>query len=59
VIKTCLTCKWFSEPTKTHKWHQCEWPYLERIPGAMKIVRLSINIQSPCENCPAYEEEIA
>jgi hypothetical protein len=66
--KTCLTCRWLSEPNDPAKWHECEWPaahrsaayyaVLERNPSLLWSGwnRNSINITRPIIDCPVHEE---
>lgn len=54
--RTCLTCRWISDPDEPHRWHACEWPMHERAPLAIVRAKHLINRDRPFENCPAYEE---
>lgn len=52
--RTCLNCRYLSEPNEPHIWHRCEWKKV--VPVACIQIRFgSIHIKKPHANCPTWE----
>lgn len=53
--QTCLNCKHFDEPEKSHKWHFCTWKP-EKLPHCGTYVTGVVSRDVPFTDCPAWEE---
>lgn len=54
--KSCPSCKWLLRDAPAPNWYQCGFPEPLRVPKALQVVHVAVNIAAPFRDCAAWEE---